>query len=1154
MPKSLTKKYIRMVAQDDAAALLQSLGSGADPRDFHINGDLLPLRCAVYGAKQCFLALLSSRPDLAEEIATLADGNQERCIDWMGAHATPSDIADMERLAPLACSSGSHVGHSPLTFALAHGLWDSAQAWLALDPKSALLKASGGRGAFYLLAEPAYEIRGDEKLSSAWTEPPQLLMNSLISHGADTKTRSDKKQSALARAVASGSHRVFNTILSSLDSHDFPAMLARAELAFNPLHEAVWHDQPDMLLAMAQRGGDLTELTEKQFGLMHLAIRQNSKKCAQTLIDLGVAPDANPDASSSCACSAISSSDPAGWIDWLRKQRIDMDARDAHGSHWLELAWERLGFEEARDFWDAEESKPLRGSKSLLGPLERATRSKIDATTKVSHLLAAGIMPARLDLSLAENNATPLSASAFLDSLGSHHISGTSFGVYKHLELGAMWMTPPESTQSAPVAKKNASFDALEDVDGGASAFLSYRTKDDNRPRPSLLAYAASLSQTEVLQTLIAWGEGRSFWSHADHLCAWREALRVDANLSTLRLISKKLAELSIPAWGACEKLLAMRHLGPAKAKELGAGLVNVGEALSSQLKKNPNNLGTVFLLKAELLSAHASHFSSGAPSPDDVDLHPWRVAIASEHVGATKALLPLDCPMPAMSCLHVALSAAREKKPELALWASMRCKYFAAVAAPDSPWGNNPQKALSLWDDQMRYELDLALSEHPSATPPDILALPEGAASSVLLSSLATSMHLTQARKLVEMGIKAPLNFTRIAQAIMACARSATAMGKGNEELEPLRSFCDALCSRDDFKAILNKTEDISLLAHLPDPALFETFHKAGASAGGGTSNAFVELCKMYAGRLSPAFAGHLAELSRANDPTSPMAVASALAAMKSHNSKNSLNLKPTTASRLRLERAIRGVSPEGWFTSYDHGFCPVEAAIQAGNIALGLDVAELAPQGYCAQAGSQWAALWIKSRAPLIAKALDALDASGSSDGHALAAPALEAMAGEILRLAHLGCPLTTASSGDMVLASEGFTTHQRSKSRSLSWLLDHGWRPQSLVPCEELSYTLRRSLSRIFGGDSGGFPASIPLLGLVISEESHAPEAVELCLQWSLLGLPFTLAAPSGKNVSCHLLLDEAHASAYETRIIQSELGEPSAASGPATRRRL
>ena len=159
MPKSLTKKYIRMVSEDDAVALLAALGTPLDPRDFHIQDDLLPLRCARYGKARCFIALIEARPDLAEELCSMSDGNHERSIDWMGACATPDQIATLARLAPIACSQGSRLGFAPLSKALSHGLWAAAAAWLALDPAAAALNAAGGHGSIILAAEPAYEIR-----------------------------------------------------------------------------------------------------------------------------------------------------------------------------------------------------------------------------------------------------------------------------------------------------------------------------------------------------------------------------------------------------------------------------------------------------------------------------------------------------------------------------------------------------------------------------------------------------------------------------------------------------------------------------------------------------------------------------------------------------------------------------------------------------------------------------------------------------------------------------------------------------------------------------------------------------------------------------------------------------------------------------------
>jgi hypothetical protein len=85
MAGSLTKKYIKMLSEDDDEALMAALPQGFDPRDYHVHGDRLPLRCAMYGAPRCFFAMARARPDLAEEMCSIADGGFERCVDWLGA-------------------------------------------------------------------------------------------------------------------------------------------------------------------------------------------------------------------------------------------------------------------------------------------------------------------------------------------------------------------------------------------------------------------------------------------------------------------------------------------------------------------------------------------------------------------------------------------------------------------------------------------------------------------------------------------------------------------------------------------------------------------------------------------------------------------------------------------------------------------------------------------------------------------------------------------------------------------------------------------------------------------------------------------------------------------------------------------------------------
>lgn len=1157
MRRSLTKKYIRMVSLDEATPLMAYLGDGADARDFHIEGDILPLRCAMYGSIECFLSILRARPDIAEDIAALSDGNGERCVDWIAGCANAAQAREIMTLAPIASSSPGPNGAWPLARALAMGRWDAARLWLDANPQSATLKSSSDRGALHLVAEPSYEFNASDD-GSVWTEPPAALVARLIELGASPSVRNAKKYSALARAISRGHQPTFDAMLSAIPDHAIGTVLDKADQNFSALHEAAWGGRPEMIKALLERGADVSELTAKGFDALHLAIRQGGFAAAQALLDAGLVPDGHKSRTTSCACSAMSSEDPESWLAWLSERGVNLSARDDHGSHWAELAWERLSLERATHAWDALGSAvPQRSPLSMLGPLERAARSELGAVEKVEALLARGMLPARIDLGPAvAQGITELRAQ--LGHLDGRHFHSTTFGIHKHVELSAMWATFPDTNLLTLTPSSTTGFDddALANLNFHSANFSDPTSAA--RTRPSLLAYAARLGKPDLIQALARWDAKHSWFGLADYVSAWNEALRSDASLPTLRCLSALLTQRGAELWTDSETRLAIDKLGPSKARELSGHPPSAGDALTSQMKQPDSRLDHIFLINESLLSVNSAHFLADKSYPisnAEALQFPWRIAARSEHAGAIKALLPLDVSWPATACLHTALACASHGKADLTLWVASRVKKIAKDAAPDSPWGREPERAIELWGAQSLHELALARSSFPDSAFKHGGSMDPGQAPSALLAFLLEAEQARACVSLIELGLPAPQHFQNLSRALAKNAEAATAIGKGNEMLEDIRSLIDAMRARQDYRQLIASEpfSSESLLANSPDPALFDSLLLAGAQTGSGPDNAFVALCSRFSGRLSPAFAERLAQGSRDVAPDVPLAVAAALAGMKSHPSRDSMDFSITHASRLRVTRAARGVDAQGWIDTFTRGICPVGKAISAGNVEMGLTLAESAPSGYAALAGKSWTALWIGARLPVLAKALNQSKRlhSTDADNHS-SANALASMAEEIRRLDALGSHFGAAPELELQQALLGLE-RATLKAAPLTWLLRQGWRPQGQVDSSSWDYQLRARIRSQFSDDQP-LPSSVPLLCAAFPYEYDTDRIIELCLAWSEAGLNDSIVSPSGAVVCAHSILPPHQVSALESRLLSETLGIQKTEPSPKIRSRL
>lgn len=1118
MTQSLTKKYASILANDDSAKLMAALPPGFDPREYSLQGDLLHARCAMYGAIECLMAILESRPDLAPAILATPDSAGERVIDWSSAWATSAHVKRLRELAPSESESVSAHGHWPLLRSLSAARWDSAMEWLDAAPAAAKMMSSKfARSPLFLAAEPSPFFLARSPAAD-WTPPPKALVDALLLHGASPSDTLTKGSTPLGRAAAAGNIPLFEAlatkVAAELHAASTPAdkalavdALMRGEGVFSPAHEAIIRDDDAMLSRLIGLGWPVDELTEKKFLPIHLAIRHGSRRCA-ALLFASKSPCESAESPTSCGSSALASDDPIFWLDFLKANGALLDRRDDHGAHFAELAWERLSFPQARDLWASLGSAaPLRAENSFFGPLERAARSDIDPQAKITHLLAQGFLPARIAPRESHGWATGLSEK--LSAIPSNRISGTSFGVFRSLDLGAAWFTgrdPALALAPAPLVDDSGLGGLVN------SAFLQSRdSKDEPHPRPSLLSYCASKSKLESLRALISWDRSARHWADIDYLCAWRDAIKSDAPLSVLRVISASLAERSIQPWDKEESCLALANLGPSKRAELGAPVFSDVRSMDALIREaSPRALLDLFFLGRA--SSHRSfHPSIAASSSFDA---PWFLAASSPHLGVFKSLAAEHRgPWGAITAFHCALAAASAKRASAVLWLASILPLRAAQAPAGSPWALAPSEAaLSLWQEQLDWEVRKAHSTKGFLLDSEHAA--EGNASSLLLCALLKAGDgnmecMAAATALLSKGLPAPQNFTALGTAIAEKADAATAIGAPELSLQALRTFCQALCARPDFAAILNTSLESPILAGCPDPAIFDAFLSAGATLGSGAKSSISLLCSRHASRLTPAFAGRLAELDRTVSPASPLGVASRLAAMRPHQSRDFFDISATPASLSRVSRSVKGVGIDGWLASLRAGCCPIAAALSARNVTMAIDLAGQAPDGYVPAARASWMGLWLGARSEQLSRALRPM-----SMDTAHSAQALIGLEAELRGLQALGAGLNQdpAAEGAALLS-----TFARDRSEGsvllLSWLLARGEHPKWLVSLdpEDISYAFDRRLREVFPKEPSDAPAVAPIICVCFSTaNSRVPteDVLALCRAWQAAKLPSTV----------------------------------------------
>lgn len=1123
---TLTKKTMSLLIRDDARALAALIPAGVSALNVELQGEKIAVKCAEAGAMRCLEALLDREPAQAGAILGERDGTLARVADLAAFYAEARLVKKMIQLAGPAIVKDEDAQTDPgltLTRALKGAQWEAARVWLDASPELALTITPYGRSMLHLTAERSFEHESAHP-DAAWTPPPKALVERLLELGAKPAWLSPKGHGPLSRAIARQTRSTIGALLDWQKSAPEPFPLSRLDAGsnanFSPLHEAVWANDAETLLRLIDLGADIEEPTAGGSTPLRLAVRRDAFACAAALVDRGAKMEADKDPAGPLSLAALHGAQPLVWIEWLTQRGSGLFGRDGMGSSFTEVAMEKLSLDEARMVWRMSPAEHrLRAPLSLLGVFERAARSDHSPTEKMAFLLSEGLLPARVNAG---------------EDWKSEHGRRFAFGEGgRSAHLGPLWLTS-ESDPHLPTSVPCDDDDEDDDFSiTPANNGLQAKAKRERQAgaRPSLLGYLAARGARDSLLFLLEWDQKNAYFRDPDYILAWREGLRSDAPMSVMKPLAAALGARSLPLWGEDETKLATAHFGPKKGKDLGFSPLTASAFIQEQIEQGPKNIHAVFERKGKQLAY------------SDTERAPWARAGSSHHAGAMRVCLADDGKWAASCAARAAESLANDPQRASTLaWVVDSLPSRAAKADPRSPWGQRPEAALSLWDQQIEWEYRFAIDSAVALSPQSAKALAplpaeRGGVAGRLLRQMIQSDNTPAAARLIRLGLPAPDSLDDTLHTLGHQVARHTGLGASPEKLSHLRDFCEALASREDLRALLAQAPapegdgSNSPLSRLPDPVIFETLMAAGAPVGSGPANVFSALARFYASRLSPAFAQRLADWAQRLDPEGgSLDVAAALASMRKHHSILELSDSSTAATE-RVLRAASEAKPEDWEAAHRRDSCPIEAALSGGNISIATRLAALAPDSYREEHRAQWAARWLSGRARNLSEALQALPASHwdlPSTGALSARPSAEALSGsvaessedpdgspqaelatrkrrnlervvsEISDLAALGSALGMDPVADTRAAQVLCEEHSgRSAATSLLWALCQGLRPAMLIPTHELPYSASHALRNREG-------RLVPAVAAALDSRDH-PMSARLYVEWTLRGLP-------------------------------------------------
>lgn len=971
MPQKLSSKIRSHLRRDDPSKLMAALPSSGPFSEMLLDGSPILFRAAQSGAQRCFQALLQADPDPKSSLLW-RDSFGESCFSFLATSAPPETIAAAIGLAgpePLSWTDAN--GWTPWARALEHARWGSALAMLQADPSLALGSDPHGRQAFRAVSEPSYLFREGSLKGQAWPEPPADLIAALFSAGADPWAADPSGRMPLHSALLSGNRALSEPLLAALEAglrSESPAEAARFASVLSsssggyslPAAAAASGDSAALarLLAMgapAESSGPLERSPLRE------AFSRGDFACCGLLAAAGVSAAFEPERFDlPLSALAIRSRDPLASLAWLQSHGADLRwERDSRDASFAERAWEELPFDLALSVWRlAPPEARLKAPRSPFGALERAARSKADAKLKCEFLISEGLLPAKADLSL------PYRAhqSVFFRIPG---------GGNREFHLNELWRCPPDPKSSvfsspsfhASSSLADESFDpfslSLDLGDSSAGAII---------PRPSLLGYSLAYCSRESFFFWLGDDKAPSLFGESDFRLALSFGIRSDTSSERLLALSERAKALGFSLDDLPIRAHAFRSLGLAKARSLGLRPASIPERLSE--------------LADDGRLAWAFDARRGVLDPDSAEQAPWILSRKSATPKTLSALLPIDGLWPAIGAAlcSESLAAARPEDPALlsSLLASLPER--ARLCDPQSPWGSDPDSAVSLWDAQISWELREAAGHSkkpPKGRSSQTPILDEGIGAA--LGNVF--LHAGEPRSLAALlsaGLPPPKGpssefWSRFGEAQGQALGFPSRRG-GSPGPDGLRTLCSAMLASDSWAAAIRALPGEVSLGNAPDPFVLSEFLEAGASrlaAAPGRSSrggpaavspsVFPGIARRWAGKLSPASAERLAELSAEQSPDwGGLDVAFELA----HG--GGFRGDPVSKTAIaRAVRAARRAPPSAWLSADQAGLCPILAAIERDQASLAVALAALAPEGYRIERSSRWLTRWMRSAA---------------------------------------------------------------------------------------------------------------------------------------------------------------------------------------------
>ena len=939
----LSKTVFRAL-REDSAELLEGFLHQVDPSDAQLLGAPLFIKCAQAQASHCLTFLLDHYPQHAQSFLTQTDllGNTPLlvCSSW-GSQALIQQLVSLN--SEMAGRSNSN-GHYPIERALRHANWEAAEILLEAAPQLAKdFKDSFGRVLLHSASEPGMDEFGPG-FNPLWIPPPLTLIDRLLELGSDPLAQNKNGYYPFDSALANKSSDCALRLISAAAAALTPKTRAKKAELFNltkskelaALHWCARYDLSECAQKIIALGGKPDVQTTLGSSALGMAIRNGAFKTADILLKAGAQPPTlKPDRRSydyepPLSLCAMQFEDPPQALRYLAQNNLPLFEREIlSGASSAEMAWEKLHFNEARQFWEtlsAEEKKS--GLDTLLGPIERCVRSEFEVEEKIRYLVATGLKPFSLkgiDRSLWD---TPNPTHHFRQA-NRHNCMLSSY--WQNCSESHLFILPPTADTKDP----------HDDLLGFMQSD-SFRSNDGPR-RPALLSYCIASKRYAQFQILVQLDQEFHFFANEDWLSCWREALRAKVPVILLTEIKSKLQQLALPWDAEGYQQLAIASLGTQNCKKIGFSYSSAGSEIEQLLKTDPAQSFSIF--------GHTSSRSIGqmlSQKNSTESTSSWDLFSKNKSPAFAKLSLAEGMPYPATACLHFLAACAAQADPELSINIILaRMPLLAKQADSGSPWGKHPQQSLSLLLDQIAWEESrFRAAANLQQTPAQIkktLLEPNGLYQKTLLSLMANSAARLFLSKIISQLPPAPQPdqfYEKFAENI----DSATGFGKQVEAARGAnRALYDALSLAPAWKEWTEQRFASVLAGRCSDPGIFDSIVSKinGSSNRLPLSAAFNRLASSRAAKLSPA---HAERLARAADFQSTGEGSLDIATRLAQCGRMINAIDNTKTMQARVLRAFSIVPPETILLNSSHiDRSPFAQALMKGNFSCALALLEL-------------------------------------------------------------------------------------------------------------------------------------------------------------------------------------------------------------------